>query len=162
MDIQIASLSIDPPREGDKWFMQAVMEAGFTREEELQSINRYRCYQQVLYLSDVLEVGGKSVDRKCLTQRAKDDNWSNLTFPSEKPPVRNLHLWRQALDAIAPRGRVVQRLGSFLQEGHKRMDWFHDERANEILHMKGTQMDIYCPLLIEGYEGRPNHWSLTF
>jgi hypothetical protein len=28
--VEIASLSVCPPREGDKWIMQAVMEAGVT------------------------------------------------------------------------------------------------------------------------------------
>ena len=54
VDICLASLDMTPPRIGDKWFMRAILEAGFTNDEELAIINRFRCHQQVLFLSDVL------------------------------------------------------------------------------------------------------------
>jgi hypothetical protein len=37
--VEIAPLLIYPPQEGDKWFMQAVEEAGFTSEKEKKIIN---------------------------------------------------------------------------------------------------------------------------
>ncbi len=64
MTIQIAPLQVEPPRDGDKWFMEAVMEAGFTREEELLALNRFRCHQQVLYLFDVLDARGRLIYQK--------------------------------------------------------------------------------------------------
>ena len=54
VEICLASLDVTPPRIGDKWFMRAILEAGFTNDEELAIINRFRCHQQVLFLSDVL------------------------------------------------------------------------------------------------------------
>jgi hypothetical protein len=36
--VEIAPLPMDPPQEGDKWFMQAVEEAGFTSEKEKEII----------------------------------------------------------------------------------------------------------------------------
>ncbi len=47
--------------------MQAVMEAGYNREEELRILNWYRCHQQVLHLSDVLDFGGRALDKKYMT-----------------------------------------------------------------------------------------------
>jgi hypothetical protein len=64
--IEIAPLPILPPRAGDKWFMQAVKESGVMDPGELAVINRARCHQQVLFLLDVLDAGGKSVDKKYL------------------------------------------------------------------------------------------------
>ncbi len=64
--IEIAPLPINPPRAGDKWFMQAVRESGVMDPKELAIINRACCHQQVLFLLDVLDAGGKSVDKKCL------------------------------------------------------------------------------------------------
>jgi hypothetical protein len=61
--IEIATLPIEPPWEGDKWFMQAAMEAGVTNLIELAKLNKYRCHQQVLYVSDVLDAGGKCLDK---------------------------------------------------------------------------------------------------
>ncbi len=59
VSIEIAPLPIEPPWEGDKWFMQAAMEAGVTSPTELLQLNRYCCHQQVLYLSNILNAGGK-------------------------------------------------------------------------------------------------------
>jgi hypothetical protein len=37
--IEIASLPIGPPREGNKWFMQAALEAGMTDPDEQSILN---------------------------------------------------------------------------------------------------------------------------
>jgi hypothetical protein len=37
--VEIAPLPIKPPHEGDKWFMQAVIESGLTNAEEIIQIN---------------------------------------------------------------------------------------------------------------------------
>jgi hypothetical protein len=36
---------MEPPQEGDKWFMQAMVEAGFTSAKEMKILNRFRCHQ---------------------------------------------------------------------------------------------------------------------
>ena len=71
--IEIGPLAIKPPREGDKWFMQAVGESGQIIPEEWVAINRFRCHQQVLFLSDVLDAGGKSLDKKYLNLRGTNE-----------------------------------------------------------------------------------------
>jgi hypothetical protein len=117
--IEIANLPIEPPREGDKWFMQAAMEAGIKDPIELKKLNKYRCHQQVLYLSNVMDAGGKCLDKQYLNRRHEEENWSSLIFPAEKPLQGHIALWRQVLYAVAPRGRVQSRLGRFLSKGHK-------------------------------------------
>ena len=67
--IEIAPLAMQPPWEGDKWFMQAIKEAGLATPDEWAVINRFRCHQQVLFLSDILVAGGKCVDKRYLTAR---------------------------------------------------------------------------------------------
>jgi hypothetical protein len=62
--VEIAPLPVSPPREGDKWFVQAVMEAGVTNPKEQRILNQFRCYQQVLYVLDVLDTGGKCIDKR--------------------------------------------------------------------------------------------------
>ncbi len=39
--IKTAPIPIDPPRMGDRWFMQAVIKAGYRKPEELAIINRF-------------------------------------------------------------------------------------------------------------------------
>jgi hypothetical protein len=117
--IEIATRPIEPPREGDKWFMQAVMEASVTNLIELAKLNKHRCHQQVLYVSDVLDAGGKCLDKRYLNRRCEEENWSSLIFPTEKPPHGHILLWQQVLYAVAPRGRVQTRVVRFLNKGHK-------------------------------------------
>ena len=102
--VKIAPLPVCPPREGDKWFMQATMDAGITNTYKRRILNQFRCHQQVLYVSDVLDAGGKCLDKRYLDHRKPDEIWSTLIFPQEKPPNKHLKLWWQVLYAIAPRG----------------------------------------------------------
>ncbi len=67
--VEIAPIPIDPPRAGDRWIMQAMIEAGFTRSGELEIINRFQCHQQVVHVSDILNMGGRCLDKKYLTHR---------------------------------------------------------------------------------------------
>ncbi len=81
--IEIAPLPINPPRADDKWFMQAVRETRARDSKELAIISRAHCHQQVLFLSDVLNTGGKSVDKKYLNFRQEHKVWSTVIFPYE-------------------------------------------------------------------------------
>jgi hypothetical protein len=84
--IEIAPLPIQPPRKGDQWFMQSVIESGaVTNLEEFFIINRVQCHQHVLSTSDILDVGGKCLDRKYLKQQLDKESWSTLIFSIEKP-----------------------------------------------------------------------------
>ena len=76
--------------------MQLFVRAGFNKED-LPRLNRVRVHQQVLFLSCVLGASGKSLDKKYMTKRKPEENWSTLRFPKEKPPNKDFQLWRMAL-----------------------------------------------------------------
>ena len=86
--VELGPLSIEPPRERDRWFMDAVEASGITNMSELNRINRVRLHQQVLYVSDVLEANGKTIDPKYLEPRPLDEKWSQYIFPTENPPTQ--------------------------------------------------------------------------
>jgi hypothetical protein len=90
--IEIAPLAIRPPREGDKWFMQAVREAEIATPYKWAAINCFRCHQQVLFLSDIFNVGRRSVDKKYLNLRGDSEVWSTCIFPVERPPPTDTSL----------------------------------------------------------------------
>jgi hypothetical protein len=148
--IDIATLPIEPPREGDKWFMQAAMEAGITNSIELANLNKYCCDQQVLHVSDVLDAGGKCLDKRYLNRCCKEENWSSLIFPTEKLPQGHILLWRQVLYAVVPRGRVQTRVGRFLNKGHKVWEWrYLLVWATELLL---AAIGLVFPVLVLGYK----------
>jgi hypothetical protein len=133
--IKIAPLPICPLREEDKWFMQAVGESGVTDPGEWAIINRFHCHQQILFLSDVLDAGGKCVDKKYLDLRKDHEVWSTIIFPLEKPPRRNIALWQAVVYSLAPRGRVQNCVGQFSSQGHKVWEWQFHKESNCLLHL---------------------------
>ena len=84
--VEIPPLPINPPQEGNQWFMKAVVAAGVYDAKELIWINRFRCHQQVLFLSNILDAGGQAIDKRYLEQRNQTANWSTLIFPIKQPP----------------------------------------------------------------------------
>jgi hypothetical protein len=154
--VKIAPIPIDPPRAGDRRFMQAVIEDGFTRLGELEIINRFQCHQQVVHVSDILNAGGRCLDKKYLTCRQDDKLWSTLIFPIKKPPQGHLRLWREALLAISSQGRLQNKVGRFLTRGHKIWEWHYNEEEKQVYHHKGQSMDVYTPSLVSCYARRPN------
>jgi hypothetical protein len=71
--VEIAPLSMVPLQEGDKWFMQAVVEAGFMSAQEMKILNPLHCHQEVIYLSGVFNAGGSCLDRQYLDHWKQDE-----------------------------------------------------------------------------------------
>jgi hypothetical protein len=151
--IELKPIPIEPPRENDKWFMQAIEEEGTFNEKEKEIINRFRCHQQVLFVSCTMDAGGRIVDSKYLVKREESERWSRLIFPNECPPSKHLKLWKAAVLC------VKRRLGKFLTQGHKIWDYRYNEEDREIYHLKGNVMDIYFRSLVPRYTNRPNCYT---
>jgi hypothetical protein len=54
IDVTLANLPMQPPREQDLWLMQEFGRLNYS-SEDLQFLNRVRLHQQVLFLSDVMD-----------------------------------------------------------------------------------------------------------
>jgi hypothetical protein len=89
----------------------AAFENADYNEKVLVCLNRVQCYQQAIFISDVLDASGKAIDRKYLTRHQKGELWSTLIFPQEKPPDKDFKLWENALLCIAPRGQLQDCIG---------------------------------------------------
>ncbi len=157
--VEILPLPMEPPQEGNKWFMQAVVEAGCTLAQEMKILNRFHCHQEVVYLSDVFNAGGRCLDRQYLEHWKQDEKWLTLIFPQENPPQGHLQLWRECLYSLALGGRPTQQVGAFKSKGYNIWDWWHDKEASKVYHHKGHAMDIYTPSLVPGYTRCPNCWT---
>ncbi len=91
IDVRIGNVDISPPRVGDEWLMRRFLGMGFSRSE-LVKLNRVRLAQQVIFVSDVLDAGGRAIDRKYLCRRHHRDKWSTLCFPREIPSSKDYKL----------------------------------------------------------------------
>ena len=129
--------------------------------ETLRRLNRVRLFQQVLFLSDVLGASGKSLDTKYLRRRRENEQWSKLRFPKKKPPRKDVVLWAEALQQVAPGGHMADRLGRFLAPAHKIWSWRLDTDAGRLCHHHEGGMDVYTKTQSSGRNIRSsNRWSI--
>lgn len=148
------------PREGDRWFMRAVEEAGFSAQE-CKIINQVRLHQQVLFESDVFEADGQKLDSTYLRKRATGQSWSSYLFPRSQCLSTHLNLWKRALEQLAPGGRRSQRLGKMVEPGHKKWLWRFDEVNQQLLYDNGMELEVYERLETGGRRTRSEKYALT-
>jgi hypothetical protein len=158
--LTLRNVKCEPPRVGDDWLMPQFFCLGFT-EGELVRLNRVRLYQHVLFVSDVMDAGGRALDRRYTDQRPATEQWTTLLFPLEKPSRADFAPWKASLLQVR---LVLQytttRLLHFRTAGHKRWDWGYDEEGGRVFHYTDDgRMDIYTPSLVRGFERRPNCWT---
>jgi hypothetical protein len=65
---KIINLPLNLPWMNDRWLMK-VMEAEGYREVALIALNKVRCYQQVIFLLDILVASGRAVNIKYMRRR---------------------------------------------------------------------------------------------
>ena len=153
--VRVGNVSLPFPRAGDKWLMLAFIEAGYDIHD-LQVLNRVRIHQEALFVSDVLNASGRSVDLKYTSERSGGTSWSSIRFPQERPTESDMTLWTAALFRISPMGRAILRMREFSTMGHKRWDWRHDEEKDQLLYqpVEGGPIEVYKQV------GRVNQWHL--
>ncbi len=114
IDVTLADLPSQPPREQDLWLMQAFGRLNYN-SNKLQCLNRFRMHQQVLYLSDVMDASGRGIDRKYLQPRSMEETWSDLVFPIEQLAPRDFRIWKDAIPKFWALGGRLH-LGRYVQQ----------------------------------------------
>lgn len=157
--VLLNNIELPFPRDGDEWIMNLFEDCGYSPKELLQ-LNRVRIHQQVLFLTDVLCVKGKSIDPKYKKLRPDDERWSRLIFPYEEPNRSDLKLWNEALRQVAPRGHPSRRLGNWNHAGHKMLQWRYCEDSNTLFRYHGDNlMDVYPRAVLAPYHNNPRRYS---
>ena len=113
-------------------------------------------------MSDVMDAGGRKLDKKYLKKRSQGENWSTLRFPVERPPRAHFQMWKEALLAIA--AGIDVRVRDFTLDGHKTWDWRLDEddentARTRLLHIKGEVMDVYTKSQLDQFVNGHNRWT---
>ena len=149
-------IPLELPRERDKWLMQEFIRLGYTKKA-LERLNGVRLFQQVLFLSDILGASGSTLDERYLRSRRKDEVWSTIKFPRERPPTADFRLWQQAIQSLVPAAGLPVRLGKLLHKGYKIWEWRVCYREQYLLHYTGEVMRYTLPhalLVGDGAKGR--------
>ena len=121
IEVRLGNIAMKMAREDDNWLMKEFMMLGY-KKAQLERLNKVRMHQQVLFKSDVLCAGGRYLEKKYLDLRLLDETWSSLMFPREDPTNVDVDLWQEALDQLAPCGRVRRRVGRFVCKPHRVWD----------------------------------------
>ena len=152
IQIKLGNIAMKMAREDDAWLMREFMRLGY-KKAQLERLNKVRVHQQVLFKSDVLCAGGRYIEKKYLSLRPIDEAWSSLRFPNEDPTRMDEHLWQEALDQLAPRGRVRRKVGRFIDKPHRVWDWRLSRDGLRLFRCKGLKMDVYVRTNAEGSRG---------
>ena len=89
-----------------------------------------------------------------------EENWSELRFPNKDLSTGDFKLWEEALGQIAPRGRVVRRLGKFVSKPHKIWEWRMCVETEKLLRLGGHKMTVFERSQMRGHRG-PNKYVST-
>ena len=134
--------------------------ANLCTPEQLTRLNRVRLHQQVLFGSDIIDAGGRCIDKKYLWECPTNESWSTIRFPKEIPPNRDFAFWRKMLPH--PRGQGRLHLGSLLSDGHKIWNWKYDAEECVLYHQQDDNTDnVYYPSNSTGLPTRANAWELV-
>jgi hypothetical protein len=71
VEIDIVNLPVHSPRERDLWLMKEFVQMNYN-SNDLQRLNRVRLHQEVLFLSDVMDISSRAIDRKYLDPKPMD------------------------------------------------------------------------------------------
>ena len=159
--IEVNNIQLKPSRQGDEWLMVKFWEFGFDTED-LLILYRVRIHQPVMFLSDVMDTGGRRLDKKYLKKRSQGENWLTLRFPVERPPSAHFKKWKEVLLAIA--AGIEVRVKDFTLAGHKTWDWRLDEddrntARTRLLHIKCEVMDVCTKSQLDQFVNRHNRWT---
>jgi hypothetical protein len=142
-------LKVEPPRTNDDWLMMVLLKLQFT-EPELIRLNGVRIHQQVLFVSDVMDVRGCALDQKYLSKQTPEERWSSFRFLIQSISNKDFRLWKNALHQL--HYARMAHLGDFIWQGHKQWgEWRFDEERNQLLRRHDGGTDIYTPSEVPRY-----------
>ncbi len=118
VNVSVNNLLSTFPHKGDDWLMARVVALGY-QGKNLITLNRVWNHQQVISLSDILSVGGGSVDTHYLKKRRHCKSWSTLKFPREEVSGEDMHLWQQMVTQVVSAGPSSDWLGALKNVGKK-------------------------------------------
>ena len=142
--VVVNDTGLEWPRERDRWLLREFIRLGY-KGTDLTRLNRVRLYQQVLFLSDIVNATGGELDERYLKKRPRNERWSVIDFPKEKPAASDFRLWAVAIRRIVPTGGLAVRLGRMLHSGYKLWEWRVNSTEQYLLHNTQGKMDVYEP-----------------
>ena len=109
----------------------------------LISINRVRCYLQVLALSDITTGDGSRISQ-CYLLGDKGSSCSTWIWHEEHPTPADFHNWRTIVRSIpSDCGVLSHPVGPWLRYPHLSSNWFYCPISDHLYHQQGAQWTCY-------------------
>lgn len=142
LKLEIRNISLRPPREHDSWLMRSFEELGFDTQE-CNDLNMVRIHQQALYVSDVFQADGITINPRYKHPREAGDQWSTFRFGRQRITPAAFQLWCQALEQLAPGGRKIRKLGKFTAMTHVIWPWRLNMQRTELYRITARGFNVY-------------------
>ena len=140
--LHLAYTTIPPPRLHDDTIM-SFLSRYMPTSPILTSINRCRCFLNLLFLSDMTTADGSTLDAELLTINAPP-RISRYSFPPEQPTRDDwltwIDVWKQALGRHLSLPRP---LGDWQHQSHIQWRWFYDESTDQVIEKVDSTTNIY-------------------
>ena len=134
--------SIALPRRHDTTIM-SFLDQYMPTTKIIMSINRCRCYLNLLFLSDIATADGKCIDQDLLSRDATPRT-SSYSFPPEFPTRDDWYTWSDVWrSALGYHGTLPQPLGEWLHSTHIIWTWSYDTRSDHIVQNCGSHLQIF-------------------
>jgi hypothetical protein len=139
--VMVHNLHLVFPQKEINWLMARLIAIGY-KDNDLQTLNRIRKHQHVLFLSNIFGAGGESLDKRYLQKRWGTDCWSTIKFPRAVVTEVEMHPWCTAVTQVVAAGPACNRLGTFNEEGHKIWECRICEGAGRLYRRNGDTVEV--------------------
>ena len=139
-------MNIELQRRNDKRIMDEVLQSNFLKGKRIQ-VNVCRLYLRVIYLSDMIEPDGRTVDMNLFSGKRPEYPKFKFTWPNEpNPSTKAWKTWNNMLITILniqkngtlPPYHTLQQWLITSNKRHIQHEWYHGTRIKEIYTNNGN------------------------
>jgi len=156
--LTIVGAWLPPPKTGNNVNLMDHFVAANLPAYQLQSINRYRVYLQVIALSDVCSADGRQIIPTIFLGHRLLDRRSTLVWPDQaNPPQSDWKIWASALQTLCYGTNLQRPIAMNAIHNHQSWFWYMD-RANFLFKQQDNMWEKYSPTIYSTCQTRQSHY----
>ena len=142
VDIRIKYSALPLQREGDMSIMDFLLPY-LHDAATMASVNRCRCHLNMIFLSDIASLNGRSVSSD-MVWGSRPVLQSRLRFPPEHPTPRDWHRWADSWAAATGVGLTLPiPLGGWIKAPHFTWPWRYNSDLQEVYILESEGFRVY-------------------
>ena len=142
VDLRMRFTTLPVQRKGDVAIMEFLL-PHMTMPATMASVNRCRCYLNMILLSDITTLDGEAINSD-MVWGCKHPLQSKMRFPPEHPTARDWVTWVDVWTRTTGDGlSLSQPLGKWLRPPHFTWPWRYNQKLSEIYILGPNGFDVY-------------------